>query len=160
MGKETEELVRQLKRIARETGHLSAACLGCGHESGCSVHGCQLISRAATQLEVQDSRMGDMVKERVALVALLKKSEEARTDLGLRLTQAEKHLHETKSELDRVSQRLAEECYCDMCEHRDVIENCGEPESCLNCGDDSCICKSCGREHSKFELAERRADTE
>lgn len=160
MERKTEELVQQLKRIAGETGHLSAACLGCRYGYQCSIHGCQLISRAATQLEVQDGRVGDMAKERAALVALLKQSEEARTDLGRRLARTEKDLHETKSELDRVVRRLAEECDCDLCKHRNAIEGCDEPEGCLDCGVASCICKSCSREHSNFELAERSADVE
>lgn len=30
--------------------HISLACFGCGHEHGCSVHGCALIKAAIKEL--------------------------------------------------------------------------------------------------------------
>lgn len=44
----TIDAIRQLDRLAIEKR--PAACLGCGYEHGCSVHGCQVIKYAATQL--------------------------------------------------------------------------------------------------------------
>lgn len=46
---ETGELIASLRRMAPETGGLP--CLGCGHEHGCSVHGCAVIKEAADRLE-------------------------------------------------------------------------------------------------------------
>lgn len=42
------ELIEALGRLSVETGSL--ACLGCGHEHGCSVHGCALIKAAIKEL--------------------------------------------------------------------------------------------------------------
>ena len=44
-----EELLRALRRLAVETGSL--ACLGCGYEHNCSIHGCAVIREAAEALE-------------------------------------------------------------------------------------------------------------
>lgn len=44
-----EELLRALRSLAVETGSL--ACLGCGYEHNCSIHGCAVIREAAEALE-------------------------------------------------------------------------------------------------------------
>ena len=46
---ETVDLINALRRMAPETGCLP--CLGCGHEHGCSVHGCAVLKEAADRLE-------------------------------------------------------------------------------------------------------------
>lgn len=46
----TEELIRELQKLKMQTGSL--ACLGCGHEHGCSVHGCAIIRAAAKEIEI------------------------------------------------------------------------------------------------------------
>lgn len=46
-----ENLVKELRRISIETGSL--ACLGCGYEHNCSVHGCAILKDAADALEWQ-----------------------------------------------------------------------------------------------------------
>lgn len=45
----SEELIGALRRMAVETGSLN--CLGCGHEHGCSVHGCAILRALAEKLE-------------------------------------------------------------------------------------------------------------
>lgn len=45
----TSELVTALRRMMVETGSL--ACLGCGHEHSCGVHGCAVLREAAAELE-------------------------------------------------------------------------------------------------------------
>lgn len=44
----TEELLKALNRLKVQTGSL--ACLGCGHEHNCGVHGCALIREAIDRL--------------------------------------------------------------------------------------------------------------
>lgn len=44
------ELIKALRRLKVQTGSL--ACLGCGHEHNCGIHGCAIIREAA-------ERMGD-----------------------------------------------------------------------------------------------------
>ena len=44
-----QELVNELRRLKVETGSL--ACMGCGHEHNCGIHGCAIIHAAADRLE-------------------------------------------------------------------------------------------------------------
>lgn len=44
-----EELLRALRRLSVETGSL--ACLGCGYEHNCSIHGCAVIREAVEALK-------------------------------------------------------------------------------------------------------------
>lgn len=42
------ELIKSLQRLKVETE--SIACLGCGHEHNCGIHGCAIIREAAARL--------------------------------------------------------------------------------------------------------------
>ena len=56
----TSELVKALRRMMVETGSL--ACLGCGHEHSCGVHGCAVLREAAAELarlEATAQRLGE-----------------------------------------------------------------------------------------------------
>lgn len=44
-----EYLLAALRRLKVQTG--SIACLGCGYEHNCSVHGCRIMRLAAQRLE-------------------------------------------------------------------------------------------------------------
>ena len=44
-----KELINSLNRLKVQTGSL--ACLGCGHEHNCGVHGCAIIREAADKLQ-------------------------------------------------------------------------------------------------------------
>lgn len=44
----TNKLIKALHRLKVETG--SIACLGCGHEHNCGIHGCAIIREAAEKL--------------------------------------------------------------------------------------------------------------
>lgn len=43
------ELLAALRRLKVQTGSL--ACLGCGHEDNCGIHGCAIVREAAERLE-------------------------------------------------------------------------------------------------------------
>lgn len=43
------ELIKALRRLKVGTG--SIACLGCGHEHNCGIHGCAIIREAAEKLD-------------------------------------------------------------------------------------------------------------
>ena len=45
----TEEILELLARLRVETGSL--ACLGCGHEHNCGIHGCQILREAVSRLK-------------------------------------------------------------------------------------------------------------
>lgn len=57
----TDELIKALGRLKVQTGSL--ACLGCGHEHNCGVHGCALIREAVNQLIEQNGWVN--IKERL-----------------------------------------------------------------------------------------------
>lgn len=46
---EVNTIVKLLRKMKIETGSL--ACLGCGYEHGCSLHGCAILREAADTLE-------------------------------------------------------------------------------------------------------------
>lgn len=50
------EVIQFLKRIKVQTGSL--ACLGCGHEHNCSIHGCAIIRAAIEALEEKSPPIG------------------------------------------------------------------------------------------------------
>lgn len=45
-----QELIKALRSINVETGSL--ACLGCGYEHNCGIHGCAIMRAAADRLEL------------------------------------------------------------------------------------------------------------
>ena len=54
----SDELIKVLHRLEVQTGSL--ACLGCGHEHGCSVHDCAIIRSAADMLEQQQNEIASL----------------------------------------------------------------------------------------------------
>ena len=99
-----ERLIMDLRRLAPQTGIVpSVACLGCGYEHNCSVHGCALMKEGADMIErlnqfdkTQPYHLMDRLdQERM----LLQASEVARAELGRRLAAAERELHDIKSEV-------------------------------------------------------------
>lgn len=50
-----DEIVRNLRRLKVQTGSL--ACLGCGYEHSCGIHGCRIMWEAATLIEQQTARI-------------------------------------------------------------------------------------------------------
>ena len=46
----TDELIKSLQSLKVQTGSL--ACLGCGHEHNCGVHGCAIAREAAVRLSL------------------------------------------------------------------------------------------------------------
>ena len=93
---DVKTLVRDLRRMAAQTGHMSAACLGCGYERSCSVHGCRLCLEAAGTLErlnnFTDSEVLKLIRRISRLETQLKESETVRTDLAWKLISARRAL--------------------------------------------------------------------
>ena len=141
----TEELLEALARLRVETGSL--ACLGCGYEHNCSVHGCQILREAAAQLE-------HFIAENRALRNALatkpaKRSHDAHITY-LRETVKELNDRREKAEAERDAlltlAKNAHECTecknCDSCERLSEIEGL-----CGLCGSASkCPCYGCGGE--------------
>ena len=59
----TDKVLAAIKRLRVETGSL--ACLGCGHEHDCGIHGCAILREAANLIE-------RLEKEKAALLVYAK----------------------------------------------------------------------------------------
>ena len=57
----TEEILTALRRLKVETGSL--ACMGCGREHDCGVHGCQIAREAAELIEKLTDRCARYAEE-------------------------------------------------------------------------------------------------
>lgn len=55
------ELINALRRLKVETGSL--ACMGCGHEHNCGVHGCAIMREAADRIANQNTHILALQKE-------------------------------------------------------------------------------------------------
>ena len=66
----TKELINSLNRMKVQTGSL--ACLGCGHEHNCSVHGCAIIREAAELLNMYMLALMLVSEERDAAIKQLR----------------------------------------------------------------------------------------
>lgn len=51
------ELIRALRRLKVQTGSL--ACLGCGYEHDCGIHGCRIMREAVILIEQQTARIAE-----------------------------------------------------------------------------------------------------
>ena len=61
-----QELIRALNRLKVETGSL--ACMGCGRENNCSIHGCAIIRVAADRMSSVVEDLERVTRERDAAV--------------------------------------------------------------------------------------------
>lgn len=94
-------LLQALRRLRVETGGL--ACLGCGHEHNCGVHGCAIIRKAMERL------LGMTRADHAPMtVEDTKDMEYTKTKPDQRLAAAEKELHDANSEWISVKDRLPE----------------------------------------------------
>lgn len=66
----TDELIKALEHLKVQTGSL--ACLGCGHEHNCGVHGCAIAREAAVRLSLYEHALKQVAKERNAAVKQLR----------------------------------------------------------------------------------------
>lgn len=57
----TEEILTALRRLKVETGSL--ACMGCGREHNCGVHGCRIMRDAADLIEKLTDRCAHYAEE-------------------------------------------------------------------------------------------------
>lgn len=57
----TEEILTALRRLKVETGSL--ACMGCGREHNCGIHGCRIVREAAELIEKLADRYARYAEE-------------------------------------------------------------------------------------------------
>lgn len=58
-----KECIKALKRLKVETGSL--ACISCGHEHNCGIHGCAIMRAAADRIEELSASPWISVKDRL-----------------------------------------------------------------------------------------------
>lgn len=76
-----DEIVTGLRQRRLETG--SVACLGCGWENSCSIHGCRIMREAADMLENDATNFAAL--ERSAAMALFVRSGNYCPNCGARM---------------------------------------------------------------------------
>ena len=150
----TEELLKALARLRVETGSL--ACLGCGYEHNCSVHGCQTLREAAAQLE------HFAAENRALRNALATKPTKRSHDAHITyLRELVKELNDRREKAEAERDALLSELRksgCTYCKHAtecaDELSVFGQ-EDCDRCGKrESCVCLTCsgyGSETDKWE---------
>ena len=57
----TEEILAAMRRLKVETGSL--ACMGCGREHDCGIHGCRIVREAAELIEKLTDRCARYAEE-------------------------------------------------------------------------------------------------
>ena len=128
--RDAESVLRDLRRISVDNHR----CFGCGREHDCGLHGCAIIREAV-----------DLI---CGLQGALSNSEEARSELGKRLAEAQQRLHEKTSEFDALLEGV-HDCadVCVLCAYTDSNPDCnGE---CDNC-EKPCACWQCDEKASNF----------
>lgn len=55
-----QELIKALRSIKVETGCL--ACMGCGHDHNCGIHGCAIMRAAADRLDELSQRVPQWIQ--------------------------------------------------------------------------------------------------
>lgn len=118
---ERDEIVAGLRRQRVETG--SIACLGCGWENSCGVHGCRILREAADMLENDESQT--VALQRVlalrqaqldcaaASSAVLKKENEQMRDAAAQVTKL-------AAEVEALSDSVIRG-YCSISDLRDTL---------------------------------------
>ena len=122
----TLELINALKGLKVQTGSL--ACLGCGHEHNCGIHGCAIIREAAERISSIQSAWSSLPYSIDRLLELYRAAEEDRVVV---------HGHWIP-----ISYGAWAEC-SECGEYYDVSDNCGMSAFKLFC---NCYkhCPNCG----------------
>lgn len=124
-----KELLAALNTLKVQTGSL--ACLGCGYEHDCSVHGCAVLRAAVEQLETQHPDAGELL----TLEQLRKVQHGKVKDSTLKSICA--RANEISSSFSRIDRKAWEPC-----------------EDCISCGN----CVSATEEIESFPCAECISD--
>ena len=142
----TNDLLEALARLRVETGSL--ACLGCGYEHNCSVHGCQLLREAAAQLEhftaenraLRNALPSGPVKhsQKQTLDACVAYLREMAKELNAQREKAE-------AERDAALEDLADVRSCKTCKYA-----C-DTRDCSSCKLKTCKCRECHIDKDAWE---------
>lgn len=110
---ERKKLLAALKQLKVETGRL--ACLGCGYEHNCGVHGCAIIREAVAYIaDLEATHRTEMCEDGYDCTELGK--------VRKALQEAEKRAEKAERERDEYFKHLQGLCFC--CAHRTDGFNC------------------------------------
>lgn len=143
-----KSLLDALRDLKVQTGSL--ACLGCGHEHNCSTHGCAILRKAETALDIladSEAARSDLAKRLAAEVQKSAQINEGAAILQKKLTETLEQLAQVKAERDAAVKCLEDAHACETCEHMDTHPEC--EVDCLRCKED-CQCREC-RDGSNFK---------
>ena len=73
----TPDLIKALQQMKVQTGSL--ACLGCGYEHNCSVHGCAIMREVTVRLNLYEHALEQVSEERDKAVKQLRRQAECDT---------------------------------------------------------------------------------
>lgn len=76
------ELLERLKRLKVETKSL--ACMGCGYEHNCGIHGCRIIREAVQVIEELEGKWEERVEKYRELARYLREIESQRKNVLLK----------------------------------------------------------------------------
>ena len=135
----TQALLEALARLRVETGSL--ACLGCGHEHHCSVHGCQILREAAALIEDQTTTIRGL---RFRLTGY---HMEDSFNRGLLIAESQRR-RKAEAERDALLEIAKKGKDCETCRNCAVCVQPGTDVAhwCDRCVE-KCLCYGCGGEH-------------
>lgn len=138
----TDELLKALARLRVETGSL--ACLDCGREHNCSTHGCQILRKAAAQLEhftAENRALRNALATKPTKRSLYARATYLREMVKELNAQREK----TEAERDALLEYAKLFTGCDTCKHSNYCKTDSECNACAQDVKGNCYCKDCER---------------
>lgn len=118
--------LRAAKRLKVQTG--SMACLGCGYEHACSVHGCAILRNVVEHMEAALANY-----DHLSTLA----DEQVKT-----IREYEAELEKSKRDRDALEETLKEHGCCEECLHFYDLGKCDDLADCDLCGEE-CYCRDC-----------------
>ena len=101
----TEEILTALRRLKVETGSL--ACMGCGREHDCGIHGCQIVREAAKLIEKLTDRCAHYAEE-IAVLQERQKKRQLMTNMERKTFCAALRCYGGQAQITMVFEEMAE----------------------------------------------------
>ena len=131
-----ESVLSALHSLKVETGSL--ACLGCGYEHNCGVHGCAILREAEDVIR-------DLIAENVSLRQQIDRLTEAQAVVVKEFDKKLEELGRVRAQKEAAVLALSLHRDCDDCAHYSSFDECPEDADvkCENCPVAGCPCRDC-----------------
>ena len=131
-----EGVLSALHRLKVETGSL--ACLGCGHEHNCGVHGCAILREAEEVIR-------ELIADNVSLRQRIDGITDAQAVVVKEFDRKLEELVRVRAERDAAVLALSMHRDCADCARYSSFDECPEDEDvkCENCPVAGCPCRDC-----------------